>query len=195
MVAVGAIGSGDQGTGVDDQHSSVATKSVGEQFVDLMADALFTRPDSRERQVSTSGRRINVGGVVGEYFRSEFLDRDPPRKGGRFQTAHDVVGNVHVHRHLQSLRGSPAALFPVSAKDTSAHRRAIFLAHCNLRAISVPQRIRNGHHRATLVEPDNTAELVVVETAQVRKLPESISQAENAGSIPVTRSKLSRSAP
>ena len=45
-----------------------------------------------------------------------------------------------------------------------------------------------GHHRATLVEPDNTAELVLVETVQVTKPPESISQAENAGSIPVTRS-------
>ena len=63
-----------------------------------------------------------------------------------------------------------------------------FIAQCNLRAISVPQRIRKGHHRATLVEPDNTAELVFLETVQVRKLPESISQAENAGSIPVTRS-------
>jgi predicted 2-oxoglutarate/Fe(II)-dependent dioxygenase YbiX len=56
------------------------------------------------------------------------------------------------------------------------------------RAISVPQRIRNGHHRATLVELDNTAELVFSKSVQVTKLPKSISQAENAGSIPVTRS-------
>ena len=56
------------------------------------------------------------------------------------------------------------------------------------RAISVPQQNRKGHHRATLVELDNTAELVFYETVQVTKLPESISQAENAGSIPVTRS-------
>ena len=35
----------------------------------------------------------------------------------------------------------------------------------------------------------NTAELVFFKSAQVTKLPESISQAENAGSIPVTRSK------
>ncbi len=33
-----------------------------------------------------------------------------------------------------------------------------------------------------------TAELVFLETVQVTQLPESISQAENAGSIPVTRS-------
>ena len=52
-------------------------RPVGEQFVDLMADALFACPDPRERQVSTSGHSVNVGGVVGEYFRSEFLDRDP----------------------------------------------------------------------------------------------------------------------
>jgi hypothetical protein len=38
------------------------------------------------------------------------------------------------------------------------------------------------------VELDNTAELVFFKSTQVTKLPESISQAENAGSIPVTRS-------
>ncbi len=38
------------------------------------------------------------------------------------------------------------------------------------------------------MELDNIAELVFLETAQVIELPESISQAENAGSIPVTRS-------
>jgi hypothetical protein len=38
------------------------------------------------------------------------------------------------------------------------------------------------------VELDNTTELVFFETVQVQTVPESISQAENAGSIPVTRS-------
>ena len=38
------------------------------------------------------------------------------------------------------------------------------------------------------MELDSTAELVLLGTAQVRKVPGSISQAENAGSIPVTRS-------
>ena len=42
------------------------------------------------------------------------------------------------------------------------------------------------------MELDNTAELVFSETVQVTKLPESISQAENAGSIPVTRSNPGR---
>ena len=84
MMAVGAIGSGDKGTGVDDQHRSVATEPVGEQFVDLMADALFARPNPCERQVSPSGRSIDVRGVLGEHFRSEFLNRNPPRMGNRF---------------------------------------------------------------------------------------------------------------
>jgi hypothetical protein len=39
----------------------------------------------------------------------------------------------------------------------------------------------------------NTAELVFIEKAQVRETPESVSQAENAGSIPVTRSIVTRS--
>ncbi len=38
----------------------------------------------------------------------------------------------------------------------------------------------------------NTAELVFSRSVQVTKLPESISQAENAGSIPVTRSRLAK---
>ncbi len=38
------------------------------------------------------------------------------------------------------------------------------------------------------MELDNTAELVFFKSVQVTKLPKSISQAENAGSIPVTRS-------
>ena len=57
------------------------------------------------------------------------------------------------------------------------------------RAISVPQRSRIGHHRATQVGLGNTAELVFDLSTQVRKSPKSVSQAENAGSIPVTRSK------
>jgi len=73
--------------------------------------------------------------------------------------------------------------------DRSRSQRNL-VARCNLRAISVPQRIRNGYHRATLVGLDNTAELGFLETTQVRNLPESISQAENAGSIPVTRSRF-----
>ena len=40
------------------------------------------------------------------------------------------------------------------------------------------------------MELNSTAELVLFETTQVRKVPGSISQAENAGSIPVTRSTL-----
>ena len=43
------------------------------------------------------------------------------------------------------------------------------------------------------MEPDNTAELVFFETVQVLKVPESISQAENAGSILVIRSRRSPS--
>ncbi len=56
------------------------------------------------------------------------------------------------------------------------------------RAISVPQRSRIGHHRATPVGLVNTAELAFHRTSQVREAPKSVSQAENAGSIPVTRS-------
>ena len=56
------------------------------------------------------------------------------------------------------------------------------------RAISVPQRSRIGHHRATLVGLANTAELVFYPTTQVGESPKSVSQAENASSILVTRS-------
>src|SRR4051794_27567266 len=60
------------------------------------------------------------------------------------------------------------------------------------RAIAVPQWSRTGHHRTTPVGLDITAKLAFSQTAQVRETPKSVSQAENAGSIPVTRSRCSR---
>ena len=47
-----------------------------------------------------------------------------------------------------------------------------------------PQRLK-----CALVELDSVAELGLLKSLQVTKLSESISQAENAGSIPVTRSR------
>ena len=56
------------------------------------------------------------------------------------------------------------------------------------RATSVPQRGGIGHHRPA---PDTIAELAFRKFTLVREAPRSDSQAENAGSIPVTRSQVS----
>ncbi len=99
VVAVGAIGGSDEWAGVNDQHWSVATKPVGEEFVDLVADAVLARSDRGKAEMPATWRSFDVGHVIGEDFGGEFLDRDPARSCGCFQAASDVVGNVHGHRH------------------------------------------------------------------------------------------------
>lgn len=103
MVAVGAIGGSDEWAGVNDQHWSVTTEPVGEEFVDLVADAVLARSDSSEAEVAAARRSTDVGSMIGEDFGSEFLDGDPARCSRYFQAPGDVVGNVHGHRHLPSL--------------------------------------------------------------------------------------------
>lgn len=103
MVAVGTIGCGDERALINDQHWSIATEPVGEEFVDLVADAVLARPDSSEAQVPSAWRGRDGGDVVGEHFGGEFLDRDPARCCGCLQAASYVVGNVHGHRHDTSL--------------------------------------------------------------------------------------------
>lgn len=110
VAVVCAIGCSDKGARVNDQQWSVATEPVGEEFVDLVADAVLTRPDPSKRQMPAARRSTDVGDVVGEDFGGEFLDCDPTRRCGCFQAASNVVGNDHGHRHGPSLYVPPAAL-------------------------------------------------------------------------------------
>ncbi len=61
MVAVGTIGCGDERALINDQHWSIATEPVGEEFVDLVADAVLARPDSSEAQVPSAWRSRDGG--------------------------------------------------------------------------------------------------------------------------------------
>ncbi|CAN5639421.1 hypothetical protein BH10ACT2_BH10ACT2_22030 [soil metagenome] len=123
MMAVGAISGSDEWAGVNDQHGSVATEPVVKKFVDLMTDAMLASPNPSKAELPTPRRCLNVGDVIGQDlccefchvgdvvgkdFCGEFFDGDPARSCHCFQATSDVVGNVHGHRHTQSLCGSSA---------------------------------------------------------------------------------------
>jgi hypothetical protein len=104
MVAIGAIRRSDQRTGVDDQHDSVTAEAVIEQLLDAVTDAVLTRANSDEREVSTTGRIRNLGHIVDEHPGCELVDGDPARGSRRFQSTSHIVGDVHSHRHRTILR-------------------------------------------------------------------------------------------
>jgi hypothetical protein len=89
---------------------SVAAETVSEEFVDLVADAVLARSDPDETEMPASWCRIDLWGVVGEHLDDEFLDRDPAYGRGCFQTASNLVRNVHGHRHDLSVCLAVAAL-------------------------------------------------------------------------------------
>ena len=124
VAAVVAIGGSDEWAGVYDQHWSVATEPVGEEFVDLMADPVFARSDSREAELTAARRSTDVGSVIGEDFGGEFLDCDPTRGSGCFQATGDVVRNVHSHRHFSSLMRSAGVVlaFEAAALGSGIHK-------------------------------------------------------------------------
>jgi hypothetical protein len=78
---------------------SVATEPVGEEFVDLVADAVLARPDPSKPELPAAWGSSDVGDLIGEDFGGELLHGDPARGRGCFQAASDVVGNVHGHQH------------------------------------------------------------------------------------------------
>jgi hypothetical protein len=104
VVAIGAIRRGDQRTSVDDQHDSVTAEAVIEQLLDAVTDAVLTRANSDEREMSTTGRTRNLGHIVDEHPGGELVDADPTRSGCRFQATSHIVGDVHGHRHRTILR-------------------------------------------------------------------------------------------
>ncbi len=123
VVTVCSIRCGNEWVGVDDQHGSVATETVSEQLVDSVADAVLAGSDSRNAQFPAAWHSIEMRGVLGEHLGSEFLCRHPARRGGCFQTASNLAGDVHGYRHTISLRvASPTLLltFPGVAVGLAA---------------------------------------------------------------------------
>ena len=82
----------------------LSPEPVGEQLVDLMADALLARSDPHERQGSPYRRDITAGGVRSEHFTSELLDRHPAHGRCSFQAAMNLCGDVQVEDQTASVR-------------------------------------------------------------------------------------------
>ena len=55
-----AVGGSDEWAGVNDQHWSVATEPVGEEFVDLVADAVLACPDPGKAEMPAAWRSTGV---------------------------------------------------------------------------------------------------------------------------------------
>jgi hypothetical protein len=109
------------------------TESVGQKCIDLMADPLRTGADSSEDEATTLRVSRNLGNVTAEDFRGECVCGETAGRCSSFQTTSDVIGNVHDHRHVQSLRreATHAPRFRRRASSLDPFREfATYVTHC-----------------------------------------------------------------